>query len=126
MTCHQIETTVIDGPTKLYRHVCLACEESRETQANSWNGKCYGSVDVSDSLMSEKLREVGIETHCKFLGKKTGKTVRGCGCHVPNWQKQLYQCDVHEGGCVLLKLHRRPSQINCQTCRQYEAKPAEK
>ncbi len=116
--CHQNDTVIIQTePTNIYRHTCIVCGQFRETQADTWKGKCYGTIKDEGSIIAKKLKEVGLDKPCPHRGELTGETVSGCGCGVPAWRKQIYQCEIHTE-CVLMRLPKLPSQTNCQNCDQ--------
>lgn len=83
--------------------------------------RCLG---VGSTTLWYPLTEDGrnpVKYPCKHLGDLLGEQVKGCGCHVPPWQKELYECEMF-AECILIQLKKKPSQRNCQTCSKYEAK----
>lgn len=80
----------------------------------SEDGK-IGPAKCKSKVVGEAIERAKEKYPCPYRGELTSDTVRGCGCHVSKWQKQLYACEIH-GECVLLKLAKLPGQINCQGC----------
>ena len=104
---HQVETTALaDG---LYHHRCRVCGQERTVKAWAWVGAC------SQPQPRAEVRD----TPCRHLGKKTGVLAK-CGCHVPDWRKEVYECPI-KGECVLTALHRPVPYVNCQRCDSYSS-----
>jgi hypothetical protein len=116
MMLHEIEKQLL--PNGKYRLTCVFCGDVRETIKANWVGECTRIHE--STVIAEALKRKGVG-ECIHRGQVTGEVVTGCGCAVPDWQRQYYSCAIYEK-CVLLQLLKLPNIKACQGCNPHSLK----